>query len=190
MNFEVTVDRRRGAGQNVSGGDHRRDPVGVSDDDGRDSHASEVLRASSDPKPRAEGWTEVTLQLVVNTGKVQVMTSGDLEDRVIQMLVHLERDHVKWTARGPEEDLKRPYSLALRHFRKEVTRSVNSGAYPESPKYSEAISAVAAFAGAALGNFPRERNRLLGFLSGELGWQKPFDLTHGPDDEDWRSSTH
>ena len=45
----------------------------------------------------------MTLQLVVNTGKVQVMTSGDLEDRVLQMLVHLERDHVKWIARGPEE---------------------------------------------------------------------------------------
>ena len=40
-----------------------------------------------------------TLQLVVNTGNIQIMTVSSLEDRFLRMLVDLDRDHVKRDAK-------------------------------------------------------------------------------------------
>ena len=41
----------------------------------------------------------MTLQLVVNTGNIQIMTVASLEDRILRMLVDVERDYMKWIAR-------------------------------------------------------------------------------------------
>ena len=45
--------------------------------------------------PLKQEKAKVTLQLVVNTGNIQIMTVASLEDRILRMLVGLEQDYVK-----------------------------------------------------------------------------------------------
>ena len=42
--------------------------------------------------PLKQEKARVTLQLVVNTGNIQAMTVASLEDRILRMLVGLDRD--------------------------------------------------------------------------------------------------
>ena len=67
---------------------------------------------------------KVTLQLVVNTGNIQIIT---VEDRLLRTLVDLERDHVKWTRGGLHMDMKNPYSPALSRAADELPEHEQSG---------------------------------------------------------------
>ena len=58
----------------------------------------------------------VTLQLVVNTGDIQIMTVAYLECRIFRMLVDLERNNEKWMREELHMDMKNSYSPAIRHF--------------------------------------------------------------------------
>ena len=120
--------------------------------------------------PLKQQKARVTLQLVVNTGNIQIMTVASLEDRILHMLVDLERDYVKWMRGELHVDMKNPYSPAIRRFRGQLTICPNTNSQvPESHEYSEAIAAVADYATKMLENFPRERSRLLSVLSREYG---------------------
>ena len=45
--------------------------------------------------PLKQEKARVTLQLVLNTAKIQIMTVASLEDRILRMLVDLESDYVE-----------------------------------------------------------------------------------------------
>ena len=121
--------------------------------------------------PLKQEKARVTLQLVVNTGNIQAMTVASLEERILRMLVDLDRDKVKkWMRRELHVDKKNPSSPAIRHFRGQVTTCPNTNSQVlESHEYCEAIIAVANYAMKLLKNFPRERSRLLSVLSREFG---------------------
>ena len=57
----------------------------------------------------------MTLQLVVNTGNIQIMAVASLEDRIVRVLVGLERDYMKRMRRELHVDMKNTYSPAMRH---------------------------------------------------------------------------
>ena len=97
---------------------------------------------------------KVTLQLVVNTGNIQIMKVAYLEDKSFRTLVDLERDFVKWMRRELHMDMKNPYSPAIRHVRGHVADCPNTNSQvQDSEEYSEAITAVANFATNFVKNF-------------------------------------
>ena len=152
------------------------EPTRILNDSSKGSHASELLSQDSVVQPSKETRerVRVTLQLVVNTGNIQIMTVASLEDRVLRMVVGLERDFLKWMRGELHIDMRTPYSPAIRHFRGHLTTCQN-----------EAIAAVAECATKMLEDFPRERGRLLSVLSREFDWR-----TWSNDDEGWtRSAT-
>ena len=82
----------------------------------------------------------MTLQLVVNTGNIQIIT---VEDRLLQTLMDLDRDHVKWTRGSLHMDMKNPYSPATMHFREQLKNCPNTNSQVrESQKYSETIEGI------------------------------------------------
>ena len=93
--------------------------------------------------PLKQGTAKVTLQLVVNTGNIQITTTTPLEDRMLRMLMDPERDYVKWTRGELHMDMKNSYSPAIRHFRGQLTTCPNTNSQvPVSQEYNEAIAAV------------------------------------------------
>ena len=76
--------------------------------------------------PLKQEKSRVTLQLVVNAKNIQVMTVASLEDRILRMLVDLERDYVKWMRRELHVDMKNPCSPAIRHFRGQLMTCPNT----------------------------------------------------------------
>ena len=94
--------------------------------------------------PLKQEKATVPLQLVVNTGNIQIMTVASLEDRILRMLVNLERDHVKWMQGELHMIMNNPHSLATRHCRGQLTTCPNTKReVPDSHEYNEAIAAVA-----------------------------------------------
>ena len=129
----------------------------------------------------------MTLQLVVNTGNIQIMTVASLEDRILRMLVDVERDYMKWiarrTPRGHEEYVFASYETLPRTLDVLPKPEQCSSGFPH--EYNAAIAAVADYATKVLENFPRERSKLLSLLPRELGWR-----SWSNDDEVWtRSAT-
>ena len=115
---------------------------------------------------------------MVNTGNIQIMTVASLEDRILRMLVGLERDYMKRMRRELHVDMKNTRTLDVLPKPEQC-----SSGFPHED--NAAIAAVADHATKVLENFPRERSRLLSLLSRELGWR-----SWSNDDEVWtRSAT-
>ena len=94
--------------------------------------------------PLKQGRRKVTLKLVVNRGNVQVITMAPQKDKVLRILVNLERDFTEWMRRVPHTDMERSCSMAIKCFRVQLSDCPNTNSQvPEFPEYSEAINAVA-----------------------------------------------
>ena len=88
---------------------------------------------------KQEKAAKVTLQLVVNTGNIQIMTVASLEDGVLRTLVDLERDHVKidaWrVAHGHEEPVLSSNQAFSRNARRRaVTYRILESTMRRSPQ--------------------------------------------------------
>ena len=65
-----------------------------------------LAKTVSSNLPLKQERAKVTLQLVVNTGNIQITTTTPLEDRMSRMLMDLERDCVKWMRGEPHMDME------------------------------------------------------------------------------------
>ena len=82
--------------------------------------------------PMKQEKAKVTLQLVVNTANIQIITVASLEDRILRTLVDLD------------VDVKNLYSPAIGHFRGQLTHCPNTNSQvPDSQEYNEPIATVA-----------------------------------------------
>ena len=126
--------RRRTADENVPGRTHRRATDRVPNDSCRGLHAGELPSQDRVVQPSDEAReSKSDVQLVVNTGNIQVKTVASLEDRVLRLLVDLESDNVKWMRGELHIDKKNPYSPAIRPFRGRLTtRSNTNSQVPDS----------------------------------------------------------
>ena len=180
MKFEVTGDER--LTRTFLGGLTDVAPPESSTTAAQRTHASE--KAVLTDLPLKQEKAKVTLQLVMNTGNIQIATLASLEDRILRTFMDLERDCVRLMRRELPMDMNNPYSPAIGHFRGQLTSCTNTNSQvPDSRVYNEATAAVADRATKLLDNFPRDRSRLLALLSAELGWQ-----SWSNDDEDWSKS--
>ena len=145
----------------VPGRTRRRGTNRVIDNGRTGAHEGELPSQGRVAKPNLPLKRErgkVTLQARDEHEHIRVTTVASLEERVLQMVVDLERDFVKWLRRKLHMDMKCPYSLAVRYFREQLTDCPNTHRqWPESQGYSEAVRAVADCGARVLENFPRER---------------------------------
>ena len=115
--------KRRMDDENVSGKTHRRGTGRVFDNSNKE---------------------KVTLQLVVNTVDIQIMTAVPLEYKIFRTPVDLERDFAKWMRRELHMDMDNPYSPAIGLFRRQLTNCPNTNSQvPDSPEYNGVIAEIA-----------------------------------------------
>ena len=86
---------------------------------------------------KQENAAKVTLQLVVNTGNIQIMTVASLEGGVLRTLVDLERDHVKidaWRVAHEEPVLSSNQTFSRSARRRAVTYRIPESTMRRSPQ--------------------------------------------------------
>ena len=148
---------RRTADENVPGRTHRHGTDGVLNDSNRGSHASEF--------PSEDRVVQHSVE--ARESKGDAATSGEHGKHpdhggCISSPAGRpgERDHVEWMRGELHTNMKNLYSPAIRQFRGQDDLPKREQSSSRLPRV-QAIAAVADRATKMLGNFPRERSRVL-----------------------------
>jgi hypothetical protein len=136
--------------------------------------------------PAKQGNSHITMTYTNNTGAIAIQCSAALEDQVLENMIELEALYSLSIRSKTRIDLENPQwqtpgGMALRFPPHAEAQGgpPEKEKFPSDVKYHEALQAVALLAATNLQAFPIQRERLLEWMTQELGLQEAdeHDLT-------------